>query len=119
MGGVQNAPRWQRMPHIHDRMLSVSCSAFVVQVRENVRGASLEGKALKTEQGLKVSLLLPPHAKECVESHCYFPYTHGSLACGVQWSWYDAQDQGISLSEICQQNVVVVLMCGLVRAQRL
>ena len=54
MGGVQNAPRWQRMPHIHDRMLSVSCSAFVVQVRENVRGASLEGKALKTEQGLKV-----------------------------------------------------------------
>ena len=43
------------MPQIHWRVFSASCTASVVQVRENVRGASLEGKALKTEQGLKVS----------------------------------------------------------------
>ena len=54
---------------IHDRMLSVSCSAFVVQVRENVRGASLEGKALKTEQGLKVR---PAVASSC-ERMCGVP----------------------------------------------
>ena len=53
-GGMQNALRLQPMPQIHWRILSVACTAFVVQVRENVRGASLEGKALKTEQGLKV-----------------------------------------------------------------
>ena len=71
---MQHAPKRQRDASCSfDHIACVRCSALVVQVRENVRGASLEGKALKTELGLKVG--------PAVVSPCVGMYWSLSCAC--------------------------------------